>query len=148
MQSSNAVLTVLRLPVVSQNPESVKTNEGATATFSVGGTSDVPLTLRYQWRHNGQPIANATNSILTLNNVISDVDDGDYSAVITDRLGTVTSAAGTLTVLLAPTISQPKAKPYPDWRRDKQKWFLPAVLVLFVAVLGLEWGLRRAWGMV
>jgi uncharacterized membrane protein len=47
-----------------------------------------------------------------------------------------------------PTVSQPKAKPYPDWRRDKQKWFLPAVLVLFVAVLGLEWGLRRAWGMV
>jgi len=47
-----------------------------------------------------------------------------------------------------PTVSTPKPKPYPDWRRDKQKWFLPAVLILFVAVLGLEWGLRRAWGMV
>jgi hypothetical protein len=47
-----------------------------------------------------------------------------------------------------PTLSTPKPKPYPDWRRDKQQWFLPAVLVLFVAVLGLEWGLRRAWGMV
>jgi uncharacterized membrane protein len=47
-----------------------------------------------------------------------------------------------------PKISAPKPKPYPDWRRDKQKWFLPAVLILFVAVLGLEWGLRRAWGMV
>jgi hypothetical protein len=41
-----------------------------------------------------------------------------------------------------------KSKPYPDWRRDRQKWFLPAMLIFFVAVLGLEWGLRRAWGMV
>ncbi len=48
----------------------------------------------------------------------------------------------------APKMTTPKPKPYPDWRRDKQKWFLPMVLVLFVAVLGLEWGLRRAWGMV
>jgi uncharacterized membrane protein len=47
-----------------------------------------------------------------------------------------------------PTTQQPKPKPYPDWRRDRQTWFLPAVLILFVAVLGLEWGLRRAWGMV
>jgi uncharacterized membrane protein len=47
-----------------------------------------------------------------------------------------------------PHISGPKPKPYPDWRRDRQKWFLPGVLILFVLVLGLEWGLRRAWGMV
>lgn len=47
-----------------------------------------------------------------------------------------------------PKMTTPKPKPYPDWRRDKQKWFLPMVLILFVAVLGLEWGLRRAWGMV
>jgi len=85
----------------------VKTNEGATATFVVVGTSDAPLTLRYQWRRKGVPIANATNSVLTLNNVISDVDDGDYSAVLTDSIGTVTSAAGKLTVLLLPTILQP-----------------------------------------
>ena len=44
---------------------------------------------------------------LTLSNIISDVDDGDYSAVFTDSLGTVTSAAGKLTVLLVPTILQP-----------------------------------------
>ena len=44
--------------------------------------------------------------------------------------------------------SEPKPKAYPDWRRDKSPWFLPAVLVLFTAVLGFEWGLRRMWGMV
>jgi uncharacterized membrane protein len=47
-----------------------------------------------------------------------------------------------------PKTAAPKPKAYPEWRRDKQTWFLPAMLVLFVAVLGLEWGLRRAWGMV
>lgn len=45
-------------------------------------------------------------------------------------------------------VQAPKPKPYPDWRRDKQKFFLPLVLVIFVTILGLEWGLRRAWGMV
>ena len=46
-----------------------------------------------------------------------------------------------------PKVSTPKPKPYPDWRRDRQRWFLPIVLLFFVAVLGLEWGLRRrgAW---
>lgn len=50
---------------------------------------------------------------------------------------------------------------YPDWSRDRRPddknpnprrssmpWFLPALMVVFVAVLGTEWGLRRAWGMV
>ena len=37
---------------------------------------------------------------------------------------------------------------YPDWSRDGSSWFLPGVLVAFAALLGLEWGLRRAWGMV
>ena len=33
--------------------------------------------------------------------------------------------------------SRPRSRSrIPDWRRDKQKWFLPAMLVLFVAVLG------------
>jgi uncharacterized membrane protein len=47
-----------------------------------------------------------------------------------------------------PRLTTPMPKPYPDWRRDKQTYFLPMVLVLFVLILGLEWGLRRAWGMV
>lgn len=37
---------------------------------------------------------------------------------------------------------------YPDWRRNGSPWFLPTVLLVFVAVLALEWGLRRVWGMV
>jgi hypothetical protein len=43
---------------------------------------------------------------------------------------------------------KPKPKYLPDWRRDKSKGFLPAWLVVFVALVGVEWGLRRLWGMV
>ena len=36
----------------------------------------------------------------------------------------------------------------PDWRRNADPLFLPALLVGFVVILGLEWGLRRLWGLV
>lgn len=47
-----------------------------------------------------------------------------------------------------PKMSSPKPKPYPEWKRDQQRWFLPMVLVIFTAILGTEWALRRFWGMV
>jgi len=43
---------------------------------------------------------------------------------------------------------KPKPRYYPNWNRNESKGFLPAWLVLFVLLLGLEWGLRRFWGMV
>ena len=45
-------------------------------------------------------------------------------------------------------IQKPRPKYLPDWRRDHSGGFLPGWLVLFVALLGAEWGLRRAWGLV
>jgi len=43
---------------------------------------------------------------------------------------------------------KPKPRYYPNWSRNESKGFLPAWLVLFVVLLGFEWGLRRFWGMV
>ena len=43
---------------------------------------------------------------------------------------------------------KPKPRYLPDWRRNHSKGFLPGWLALFVALLGVEWGLRRYWGMV
>jgi hypothetical protein len=45
-------------------------------------------------------------------------------------------------------VTKPKPRYLPDWRRDHSGGFLPGWLVLFVALLGTEWGLRRAWGLV
>ena len=36
----------------------------------------------------------------------------------------------------------------PDWRSTERSGFLIAFFVAFVAVVGLEWALRRWWGMV
>ena len=41
-----------------------------------------------------------------------------------------------------------KVDRYPDWRSEKLRPFLPFWFLLFVAVLGAEWALRRLWGMV
>jgi uncharacterized membrane protein len=48
----------------------------------------------------------------------------------------------------APAAARQKANYWPDWRRTTLGGFLPSLFLLFVAVLGLEWGLRRWWGMV
>jgi uncharacterized membrane protein len=44
--------------------------------------------------------------------------------------------------------SRPKANLWPDWRRSDSSSFLFTFFLLFVAVLSLEWLLRRRWGMV
>jgi hypothetical protein len=43
-----------------------------------------------------------------------------------------------------------RAKPtyYPDWKRKETGALRPLVLLAFVGLLGIEWGLRRYWGMV
>ena len=44
--------------------------------------------------------------------------------------------------------SRLKTKFWPDWRKPVLTWFLPFLLFLFVMLFGLEWGLRRFWGLV
>lgn len=43
---------------------------------------------------------------------------------------------------------RPKANLWPDWRRSGLSAFPPAFLVVFVALVSLEWFLRRRWGLV
>jgi len=44
-------------------------------------------------------------------------------------------------------IVKPKPKYRPDWRRDQSHGFLPGWLIAFAVLLGVEWGLRRWWGL-
>ncbi|MCI0705387.1 MAG: VWA domain-containing protein [Planctomycetia bacterium] len=46
------------------------------------------------------------------------------------------------------TLGAKKPRYYPDWNRNRSRGFLPLWLVVFVALLGTEWGLRRLWGMI
>ena len=96
--SSNAVLTVTNAqPSISTQPQSQNVLAGQTATLSVtaGGT----LPLNFQWRLGGTNISGATTNPLVLANVQL-TNAGDYSVVITNIAGSVTSSVATLTILV------------------------------------------------
>jgi len=77
-------------------PQNLVTNAGATVSFSVTATGTGQLS--YQWRFNGQNIANATNATLTLNSVTA-ANSGGYSVVVSNPYGSVTSTTASLAVL-------------------------------------------------
>jgi hypothetical protein len=44
--------------------------------------------------------------------------------------------------------NKPRTEHWPDWRSNRQGEFATGFFLLFVAVLCLEWFLRRYWGLV
>lgn len=103
--STNASLTVIFPPTILQSPTNLTVVVGESATFSVTATANAPLT--YQWRKGTANILGATGADFMLP-VSKTTDAGSYSVVVTDRAGSVTSAAAVLTVKPAvlPVITQ------------------------------------------
>jgi hypothetical protein len=87
--SAAAELSVLGPPAITTEPQSQTVGVGTTVTFLVTATGAPPLS--YQWSFDGQALPGATNVNLTLTNVIR-VQAGSYSVVITNPVGSVTSA--------------------------------------------------------
>jgi hypothetical protein len=95
-------------PVVTAPPTNVTVVAGAPAGFSVGAGGTAPLT--YQWRRNGNSIANATNAGFNLASA-QPSDAGDYTVVVANSVGSVTSSVATLTILVPPQIvSSPQSR--------------------------------------
>lgn len=84
-------------------PKSQTVAVGQTAQFSVGAWGAAPL--RFQWRKYTTPLGGETNSTLNLTNVQL-ATAGDYSVVLTNGSGAVTSGVATLTV--APLLISPQ----------------------------------------
>ncbi len=106
--SSTATLTVLVPPAIATQPQNAAVIAGQSATFSVSAIGTSPL--RYLWRFGSTNVSSGTNATLSLTNVQSS-QAGNYSVVITNSLGSVTSAVATLTVYVAPTITwQPQSQ--------------------------------------
>ncbi len=102
-----ATLAVNAAPAIATQPVALTIVAGQTATFTVAA-SGFPLPT-YQWRRNGLNLAGATAASLTLPNVAFNAG-GDYTVVVTNALGSVTSTAATLTVNpIAPVITSPAA---------------------------------------
>lgn len=76
-------------------PSSQYVTEGTTATLLVAAAGSPPLS--YQWSFDGTNIAGATNATLILTNIQA-TNTGNYSVLVSDNLGTVTSTDALLTV--------------------------------------------------
>ena len=87
-------------PSITQQPTNITVTVNNTAVFNVAATGTQPLS--YQWSLNGTNILGATNTTLTLNNV-SPALAGNYSVLVSNFVGTVTSSNAVLNVYVPPT---------------------------------------------
>ena len=90
------------LPIVSISPLNLVVQVGSNAVLSATAAGLPPLT--YQWQNSQGVIAGATNAIYTLFNVQATNAD-NYSVIVSNPFGSVTSALATVTVAFPPSIS-------------------------------------------
>ena len=82
-------------PSITSQPVSQAVPAGNIASFSVVTTGTAPLS--YQWQFNNTNLSGATTSVLNLVNV-QPTDAGEYSVVVTNAFGSVSSSNALLTV--------------------------------------------------
>jgi hypothetical protein len=91
---------------ITSSPADQINNAGTIATFSVGVTGTAPFT--FQWRRNGTNLVNSgnvsgvTTSNLTLTAVTTN-DAANYTVVVSNPAGSVTSVVAVLSVILPNT---------------------------------------------
>ncbi|HWQ92437.1 MAG TPA: family 10 glycosylhydrolase [Clostridia bacterium] len=88
-------------PVILNAPESRSVVQGASTTFTVSVSGAAPIT--YHWMFEGAFIPGATASSYPLQN-IQPSHEGEYCVVITNAMGSITSAPAFLAVHVPPTI--------------------------------------------
>lgn len=82
-------------PVITAQPQGRTVSIGVGVIFSVSATGTLPLS--YQWRRNGANISGATSPSYSLSSAQL-TNGGDYTVVLTNVAGSVTSAVATLIV--------------------------------------------------
>ena len=83
-------------PTITMQPASQAVTAGQTASFTVVATGTAPL--NYQWQKSGVNIAGATAASYTTPATTTSDNGATFRVVVSNTAGTVTSAAGTLTV--------------------------------------------------
>jgi hypothetical protein len=90
-------------PAITSQPASQTVAPGQTAIFSVTATGTPPPT--YQWQKNGANITGATSSSYTTPPTTTADSGEQFSVVVSNAVGNVTSSAATLTVNSGPSAS-------------------------------------------
>ena len=101
--SATATLTVSAAPVgpsITTSPTNQTVTAGQTATFTAVAAGTAPLS--YQWQKNGANIAGATAASYTTPVTTTSDSGSTFGVVVSNTVGTVTSATATLTVSAAP----------------------------------------------
>ena len=99
-----------QMPDFTLQPSSRTNDAGTSTSFSVSATGAEPLS--YRWRKegvllaNGMSITGAATPTLTISDVLG-TNAGRYSVVVSNSMGSVTSAVATLTVLDPVITTQP-----------------------------------------
>ena len=94
--SNSATLTVNSAPSITAQPASQTVTAGQSATFSITATSTALLS--YQWRKNGTAISGATSASYTSPATTTTDNGAQFTVVVSNTYGSVTSATATLTV--------------------------------------------------
>jgi subtilisin-like proprotein convertase family protein len=122
-QAGNLVLHSLlaQAPAITLQPVSKTNAIGSSATFVVTASGTAPLS--YLWRRNGLGISGATAASYTTNNISLSGSGTQFSCLVTNAYGSVTSQVAVLNVLLTNTFQNTNqitindaavATPYPS----------------------------------
>ena len=100
VSSSVATLTVIDPPSITTQPTNLLVLVGTNVTFDLTLAGAPPFS--YQWQFNNTNLLNATNAIYTIPTVRTN-NAGNYSLIVSNPAGSVTSSNAALTVVLSPT---------------------------------------------
>jgi sugar lactone lactonase YvrE len=114
-------------PTITTPPASQTVNAGSPATFTVAASDATS----YQWDRNGQPIASATSTSYTLSPATSANNGDNYTVVVSNAAGSVTSSAATLRVTGVSVLAgQIGGQGYADGPAAQARFWGPAALAL------------------
>jgi alpha-tubulin suppressor-like RCC1 family protein len=99
-----ALLLVSGGPAIATQPGNLIVNAGENASFTVAAGGPPPLS--YQWQHEGTNLAGASSSTLVISNA-QPADAGNYTVVVSDPAGSVTSLPAALAVRTLPVVLTP-----------------------------------------
>lgn len=114
-------------PVITAQPLSQTATAGSNVQLSVNASGAPDPT--YQWYVGSTAFSGATSNTLSITNARS-TDAGDYSVVVTNAMGTITSSKATLTVNAATTPTPTPTPSSGSGGGSIRAWFALTLLVL------------------